>query len=57
MTGVVPLKEAIDDLEQQLVTLAMKLHRTTVKAAEALGVNQSTVVRKLQKSKHNLGGQ
>ncbi len=57
VTGVVPLKEAIDDLEQQLVTLAMKLHRTTVKAAEALGVNQSTVVRKLQKSKHNLGGQ
>lgn len=51
VTGVVPLKEAIDDLEKQLVTLAMKIHGTTVKAAEALGVNQSTVVRKLQKSK------
>ena len=51
VTGVVPLKEAIDDLEYQLVTLAMKLHGTTVKAAEALGVNQSTVVRKLKKLK------
>ena len=56
VNGVVPLKEAVDDLEQQLVTLAMKLHGTTVKAAEALGVNQSTVVRKLKKSKDNHGG-
>lgn len=51
VTGVIPLKEAMDDLEQQLVTLAMKQYGTTVKAAEALGVNQSTVVRKLQKLK------
>ena len=56
VTGVVPLKEAIDDLEHQLVTLAMKLHGTTVKAAQALGVNQSTVVRKLHKSKDTNGG-
>lgn len=56
VTGVVPLKEAIDDLEKQLVTLAMKIHGTTVKAAEALGVNQSTVVRKLQKSKRTKRG-
>lgn len=51
VTGVIPLKEAMDDLEKQLVTLAMEQHGTTVKAAEALGVNQSTVVRKLQKLK------
>ena len=51
VSGVIPLKEAIDDLELQLVSLAMKQHGTTVKAAEALGVNQSTVVRKLQKLK------
>ena len=51
VTSVIPLKEAMDDLEQQLVTLAMEQHGTTVKAAEALGVNQSTVVRKLQKLK------
>ncbi len=51
VTSVVPLKEAMDDLEQQLVTLAMEQHGTTVRAAEALGVNQSTVVRKLKKLK------
>ncbi|GAB6154780.1 sigma-54-dependent Fis family transcriptional regulator [Desulfosporosinus burensis] len=56
VTGVVPMKEAVDDLELQLVTLAMKLHGTTVKAAQALGVNQSTVVRKLKKSKDVIGG-
>ncbi|MHB8074945.1 sigma 54-interacting transcriptional regulator [Desulfosporosinus fructosivorans] len=53
VTGVIPLKQAMDDLEQQLVTLAMEQHGTTVKAAEALGVNQSTVVRKLQKLKES----
>ena len=53
VAGLIPLKEAIDDLEQQLVTLAMKQHGTTVKAAEALGVNQSTVVRKLKRLKNN----
>ena len=51
VTSVVPLKEAMNDLEQQLVTLAMEQHGTTVRAAEALGVNQSTVVRKLKKLK------
>lgn len=54
VSGVIPLKEAIDDLEQQLVSLAMNQYRTTVRAAEALGVNQSTVVRKLKKFKDNL---
>ncbi|KJR48934.1 Response regulator of zinc sigma-54-dependent two-component system [Desulfosporosinus sp. I2] len=53
VAGLIPLKEAIDDLEQQLVTLAMKQHGTTIKAAEALGVNQSTVVRKLKRLKNN----
>lgn len=51
VTGVIPLKKAMVDLEQQLVKLAMEQYGTTVKAAEALGVNQSTVVRKLQKLK------
>lgn len=53
VAGLIPLKEAIDDLEHQLVTLAMKQHGTTVKAAEALGVNQSTVVRKLKRLKNS----
>lgn len=53
VAGILPLKEAIDEVEQILVTMAMERYNTTVKAAEALGVNQSTVVRKLQKIKEN----
>lgn len=51
VAGVIPLKTAIDEVEHQLVSLAMEKYGTTVKAAEALGVNQSTVVRKLKKLK------
>ncbi len=53
VSGIIPLKEAIDEVEEILVTMAMSRYNTTVKAAEALGVNQSTVVRKLQKIKDN----
>lgn len=51
VSGIIPLKDAIEEVEQLLVNLAMAKYRTTVKAAEALGVNQSTVVRKLKKRK------
>lgn len=51
VSGIIPLKEAIDEVEQLLVTMAMERYGTTVKAAEALGVNQSTVARKLKKVK------
>lgn len=53
VSGILPLKEAIDEVEHVLVTMAMARYGTTVKAAEALGVNQSTVVRKLHKIKDN----
>lgn len=53
VAGILPLKEAVDEVEQILVTMAMTRYGTTIKAAEALGVNQSTVVRKLQKIKDN----
>jgi len=53
VAGILPLKEAVDEVEQILVTMAMTCYGTTIKAAEALGVNQSTVVRKLQKIKDN----
>lgn len=45
--GVLPLKEAMFELEQQLVIRAMEQYGSTYKAAKALGVNQSTVARKL----------
>lgn len=49
ITRVVPLQEALEDVEEQLIMLAMKQYKTTTKAAKALGVSQSSVSRKYQK--------
>ena len=46
---IIPLKEARYQLEEQLVKNAMDVYKTTYKAAEVLGVNQSTVARIMQK--------
>lgn len=46
---VIPLQEAIDYVEEQLIVLAMKQYKTTTKAAKALGISQSSVSRKYQK--------
>jgi len=46
---IVPLKNAVFELEQQLIKKAMDRYGSTYKAAEALDVNQSTLFRKLQK--------
>ncbi|WP_228548400.1 sigma 54-interacting transcriptional regulator [Sporosarcina obsidiansis] len=48
VTDIIPIKEAIDLVEYQLLVLAKKKYRTTVKIAEVLQVNQSTVSRKLK---------
>lgn len=48
---IIPLKEARYQLEKQLVKNAIEVYKTTYKAAEVLEVNQSTVVRILQKYK------
>ncbi|EOD00051.1 sigma 54-interacting transcriptional regulator [Caldisalinibacter kiritimatiensis] len=47
--GIVPLKKATNMLEKKLIERAYKKYNTTYEMAEALGVNQSTVVRKIQK--------
>lgn len=49
ITRVMPLQEALDYVEEQLILLAMKQYKTTTEAAKALGVSQSTVSRKYQK--------
>lgn len=49
ITRVVPLQEALDQVEEQLILLAMKQYKTTTKAAKALGISQSSVSRKYQK--------
>lgn len=41
-----PLKQAVEDLEKNILTQAFKKYGTTRKVAEKLGINQSTVVRK-----------
>ena len=43
------LKEKTEALEQQLIKRALDSHRTTRAAASALGINQSTLVKKMQK--------
>jgi TyrR family helix-turn-helix protein len=52
LNGLVPYKKAIEDLEFQLFSRALQQYGSTRKAAAALGVNQSTVVRKL--SQYNI---
>jgi len=49
VAGVMPLKEAIEEVECQLIEKAYSRFGNTYKMAEALGVNQSTIVRKMHK--------
>lgn len=49
ITSLIPLQEALDDVEEQLVILAMERYKTTTMAARALGISQSSVSRKYQK--------
>ena len=49
VVDICPLKEAVEELEKQLVTIAYNRFKNTYKVAEALDVNQSTIVRKIQK--------
>lgn len=53
ITQVMPLEEALSDVEEQLITLAMKQYKTTTRAAKALGISQSSVSRKYQKYSKN----
>jgi PAS domain S-box-containing protein len=49
VVDICPLKDAVEELEKQLVTIAYNRFKNTYKVAEALDVNQSTIVRKIQK--------
>jgi transcriptional regulator with PAS, ATPase and Fis domain len=46
---IMPMKDAVNMVERQLVLMAMEKYGTTTRAAEALGVDQSTISRKLRK--------
>ncbi|MBN6188503.1 sigma 54-interacting transcriptional regulator [Aneurinibacillus sp. BA2021] len=47
--GLYPLKQAVEEVERQLLTMAYQKYENTYRCAEVLKVNQSTVVRKLKK--------
>jgi len=49
MKGIVPLNEAIESVEKQLLRTAIDKYKTSRKIAEALKVNQTTIIRKLKK--------
>ena len=53
-----PLKEAVEDIEEMMIRRALEKFGSTREAAKALGVNQSTIVRKIQmfNSKKNWDG-
>lgn len=53
-TEILPLMEAREELDRILVTTAMDRSGSTRKAAEMLGINQSTVVRLLNKFKDTM---
>jgi DNA-directed RNA polymerase specialized sigma subunit len=48
------LKKATEEVERQLIELAMTKFKTLKQIAEALGVSESTICRKLKKMNMNL---
>lgn len=53
LTEIIPLKQAVQEVETQLLLKALEKYKTTRKAAEVLQIDQSTVVKKLKKIKKN----
>lgn len=49
VADLIPLKQAIEEVESQLITMGWQQCANTYKLAEILRVNQSTVARKVQK--------
>lgn len=49
VTDICSIEAAVNEVEKQLLEKARYRFRTTTKMAEALGVNQSTIVRKMQR--------
>lgn len=54
VTKIMPLQEAIDSVEEQLIMLAMEEYKSVNLAAKALQVSQPTMSRKYQKLREKL---
>ncbi len=52
--GIMPLKRATLEVEKQIIEKAVDRYGSIRKAADVLGVNQSTIVRKMQRIKEEL---
>lgn len=50
---IIPIKEAVENLERKILITAFEKYKTTRKVAEALKIDQSTVVKKSKKLKIN----
>jgi PAS domain S-box-containing protein len=46
---IIPIKEAVENLEKSILTEAFRRYKTTRKVAEVLNIDQSTVVKKAKK--------
>jgi len=51
--GVLPIRSALLEFEKQLIKNALLEYGSTYKAAKALGIDQSTLVRKMNRLKRN----
>jgi PAS domain S-box-containing protein len=49
VNDIMPIKEAVEEVERQLLQMAHKRYKSTYKMAECLDIDQSTIVRKLKK--------
>jgi len=49
IADMVSYKEAVRDFEKKILLASLEKYKTTRKAAEALGIDQSTIVKKLKK--------
>ncbi|KAB7706615.1 AAA domain-containing protein [Bacillus aerolatus] len=48
--GIMPLKEAVEEVEDQLIRLAVGKYGTAAKASSVLGVSASTISRRMKKA-------
>ena len=49
ISGILPFKVAVEQLERQLLIMAKEKYKTTTKMAEILGLDQTTISRKLKR--------
>ncbi|MFT9850082.1 sigma 54-interacting transcriptional regulator [Aneurinibacillus sp. REN35] len=48
--GIMPLKQAVEEVESQLIQMALKEYRTVTRAAQILGVSKATLSRRINRN-------